>query len=141
MNWLVYALGAAVALAAADVMIKLGAGKVSTSLGILLYGVVPVIWALIWLAMDPHRGMKEPPQLVGVLCALGVGVTFTLVTIGLYGAFKAGAPISVVSPVVRLGGLALAAAVGLMLLKEPITTRLLLGLALATCGIYLIIKR
>ncbi|HYE33051.1 MAG TPA: hypothetical protein VEH27_16615 [Methylomirabilota bacterium] len=141
MNWWVYALGAAVALAAADVMIKLAAGKISTNLGLLFYGLVPLIWSGIWLALDPSRGMAVPATRFGIFCAIGVAVTFTLVTLGLYAAFQAGAPISLVSPAVRLAGLLLASIVGVIFLKEPVTLRYVAGMVLACAGMYLIVTR
>jgi drug/metabolite transporter (DMT)-like permease len=80
-------------------------------------------------------------QPLGILAAIIVGITFSLVTLGLYVTFGAGAPISVASPLIRLTGLVLASIIGLTFLREPLTARYVLGVILACLGIYLIISR
>jgi drug/metabolite transporter (DMT)-like permease len=62
------------------------------------------------------------------------------VTIALYGAFKAGAPISVASPLIRLAGLLVASVVGVLFWKEGISLRYVIGMALSVAGIFLIVK-
>jgi len=77
----------------------------------------------------------------GVPSAIGVGIAFSLVTVGLYATFGAGAPISLASPAIRLGGLLLASLIGLIVLREPFTWRYALGVLLACVGVYLIVTR
>jgi drug/metabolite transporter (DMT)-like permease len=136
-----YVAGAAVALAAADVFVKLAAGRLPDSLGMLLYGAVPFVTGLVWYAVDRGRGVAQPFDAHAVIFALAVGVTFTLVTFALYAAFRHGAPISLVSPSVRLGGLLLASVVGFVLWHEPITPRYAAGLLCSGLGVYLILTR
>ena len=141
MGWIPYAVGSAVALAAADFFIKLASGKLSNSLGLLIYGSCTFVAGLSWVVLDKFRGMSLRAQAAGVLCATGVGVSFSLVTIGLYLTFGASAPITLASPFIRVGGLLLASVAGLILLNEPLTLRYTLGMILAVCGVYLIITR
>ena len=141
MTWMVYAMGTAVALAIADVCVKLAAGKLSNSLALLIYASVSVISALIWIVWQRLHGDTLFAQPGGVAAAIGVGVAFGLVTIGLYATFGAGAPVSLGSPVIRLGGLLLASALGIVLLREPLSLRYMLGVLLACAGIYLIVTR
>ena len=141
MTWIPYALGAAIALAAADVCVKLAAGKLSNSLGLLLYGGCTFLTGLSWVLIDKARGIEIYAQTPGVLAALGVGISFSAVTIGLYITFGAGAPVSIASPFVRLGGLLIASFIGLALLQEPLSWRYVLGMVLAMSGVYLIITR
>src|SRR3569833_2732689 len=104
MTWFQYAAAAAVALGLGDIMVKVTAGKIPSSLGMFLYGAVPFATGLFWFAVDCTRGpvvIKAAPVFYG----LGVGASYTLVTLGLYAAFNSGAPLSSVSPLVRLGGL------------------------------------
>ncbi len=96
---------------------------------------------LIWILMDKIRGIGIQAQTVGVLSATGVGVSFSLVTVCLYLTFGAGAPISLVSPFARLGGLIIASLAGLFILHEPLTWRYATGMILAIGGVYLIITR
>lgn len=133
--------GAALALAAADVFVKLAAGRLPDSLGMLLYGTVPFVTGLVWYGFDRARGVTQPVHGVAIGFALAVGVTFTLVTFALYAAFRHGAPISLVSPSVRLGGLLVASIVGVLLWNEPFTPRYAAGLALSGLGVYLILSR
>ena len=141
MGWIAYATGTAVALAAADFFIKLAAGRLSNSLALLLYGSCTFITGLAWVLLDKIRGVDIQAQASGVLAAIGVGVAFSCVTVGLYMSFWAGAPITLVSPFVRLGGLLVACLAGFVLLHEPLTGRYVIGMVLAVSGGYLIITR
>ncbi len=141
MNWIPYALLTALALAAADFCVKLASGKLSNSLALLLYGSCTFLSGLGWVLWQKLNGVPQHAQTPGVWAALGVGVSFSIVTVGLYATFGAGAPISLASPVIRLGGLLLAAIAGLVLLREPLTWRYAIGLALAVGGVYLIVTR
>jgi drug/metabolite transporter (DMT)-like permease len=141
MGWIGYAMGTAVALAAADFFIKVASGKLSNSLALLLYGSCTFSLGLGWFLYDKLQGVNIRAQTPGVLAATGVGVSFSLVTVGLYMTFGAGAPITLASPFVRLGGLIIASLAGFLLLHEPLTWRYIAGVALAISGLYLIITR
>ena len=141
MGWIYYAIGSAVALAAADFFIKLASGKLSNSLGLLIYGSCTFVAGLIWVLLDKTHGLSLHAQPAGVVFATGVGVSFSLVTVGLYLTFGAGAPISLASPFIRVGGLVLASLAGLLLLHEPLTLRYVAGMILAVSGVYLIMTR
>ena len=141
MNWISYAVGAAVALAAADFFLKLAAGKLSNSLGLLIYGSCTFIAGLSWVLLDKIRGVGLHAQTVGVVSATGVGVSFSLVTICLYLTFGAGAPVSLGAPFIRLGGLIIVSLAGLFILHEPLTWRYAVGMILAISGVFLIVTR
>ena len=134
-------MGTALALAAADFFVKLAAGKLSNSVALLLYGSCTFLTGLGWVLCQRARGVPQYAQTSGILAALGVGVAFSAVTLGLYATFGAGAPISVASPFIRLGGLLLASLAGLVLLQEPLSWRYVIGLLLACSGVYLIVTR
>ena len=87
------------------------------------------------------QGVPQYAQPLGIIAALAVGVAFTCVTVGLYVTFGAGAPISLASPFIRVGGLLLASLAGIVLLREPLSWRYVIGAALAISGIYLIVTR
>ena len=59
MSWIFYAAVAAVSLAAADVFVKIAAGKVPNSLGTLIYGTVAFGVGLTWFVIDRARGVVE----------------------------------------------------------------------------------
>ena len=141
MNWLIYALATAFALASADFLIKITAGKLSNSVALLLYGSCTFVAGLSWVLWERAQGAELFAQPSGVLTALGVGVAFSCVTVGLYATFGAGVPVSVGSPVIRLSGLMLASLAGIVLLQEPFTWRYGIGILLVAIGIYLILTR
>jgi len=141
MGWVSYSFFAALMMAAADIFIKLAAGKLSNNLGVLIYGSGTFVLGLGWTFWQRIHGVPQHVQTAGVLAASGVGISFFLVTTSMYLAFEAGAPISVASPIIRLGGLLIASFVGLFFLREPLTLRYIAGMALSCIGIYLIITR
>ena len=141
MPWLAYALGTALALALADFLVKLASGKLSNSLGLLIYGTCTFLAGVGWVLWQRASGAPLFIRMEGAWPAVGVGVAFSAVTIGLYATFGAGAPISVAAPTIRLGGLLLASAAGVLLLREPLTVRYVVGVLLALGGMYLIVTR
>ena len=141
MTWMVYVVGAALALAAADVLVKAATGKVPSSLGMLLYGLIPFAAGVIWWLIDRRNVEAAAITTKGVVFGLGVGVMFAVVTFCMYAAFQQGAPISTASPIIRLGGLVVASIAGLVLWKEPVTARYIAGLAMVCLGIYLMLAR
>jgi drug/metabolite transporter (DMT)-like permease len=141
MSWIAYATVAAAALGAADVFVKLAAGKLPNSVGTLIYGAVALGVGLTWFLIDRTRGGIAPSSTAGVVYALCVGATFSAVAVALYAAFRAGAPLSVTSPLVRLSGLIAASLCGVLIWNEPVTPRYVLGMCLAVAGVYLIVTR
>ncbi len=141
MNWILYASITAVGLATADVFIKFAADKLSNSLALLLYGSCAFLSGLGWVLWERARNVPMHAQMSSVLAALVVGVSFSIVTVGLYATFRVGAPISVASPFIRVVGLLLASLAGLALWQEPLTWRYVIGMLLACSGLYLIITR
>jgi drug/metabolite transporter (DMT)-like permease len=141
MSWILYAIGTALALAGADFFVKLTSGKISNSLALLIYGCCTFLTGLIWVLWQRLRHVQQFAQPTGVLTAIAVGVLFSVVTLGLYITFGAGAPISRASPLIRLSGLLLASLAGILLLHEPLTPRYAAGVILACLGVYLIITR
>jgi drug/metabolite transporter (DMT)-like permease len=91
--------------------------------------------------VDRARGAIGQASAGGIVSALGVGIAFSSVTVALYGAFRAGAPLSITSPLVRLSGLIVASVCGVLLWNEPVTPRYVLGLCLAGLGVYFIVTR
>ena len=82
-----YATAAAAALAAADVLVNMAAGKVPNSFDTVIYGAVAFGVGLGWFLIDRARGGLQPASPAGIACAMGVGVAFSIVAVALYGAF------------------------------------------------------
>jgi uncharacterized membrane protein len=141
MSWILYSTIAAAALAAADVFVKLAAGRLPNSLATLLYGGVAFAIGLSWYVADRLRGETERASTAGLVYAISVGASFSIVAVALYGAFRAGAPLSITAPVVRISGVLVASVFGVLLWSEPVTTRYVTGVCLAMLGVYLIVTR
>ena len=141
MGWIKYALVTACALAAADLCVKVAAGRLSNSLAVLVYGTCTFSTGLAWVLWRWARGIPQHAQISGILASMGVGFAFSGVTLGLYVTFSAGAPISLGSPVIRFGGILLTSIAGLILFREPLTLRYVIGMLLVCSGMYLILTR
>ncbi|MDE3091651.1 MAG: hypothetical protein KGJ80_19950 [Chloroflexota bacterium] len=138
---LLYAVGAFVCLASADFFLKLSAGRISSSLGTLIYAITAVVPAAIWVATE--RLTKVPQQLTreGVFTSMAVGISFSLVVVFLSLTFANGADLSIASPTIRLIGIVLASALGILVLREQFSLRYAFGIILAFAGIFFIITR
>jgi drug/metabolite transporter (DMT)-like permease len=140
-SWILYASIAALSLVVADVCLKLAAGRISSSFGVLLYGTCTFLTGLCWVLWDYSHGHVIRAELSGILAAVGVGVAFSAVTVSLYATFTAGAPVSVASPFIRLSGVVVVSLIGLVFMKEMLTIRYVIGMVLTVVGLYLIVSR
>lgn len=77
----------------------------------------------------------------GLVYAVSVGAAFSIVAVAFYGAFRAGAPLSITAPVVRISGVIVASVFGVWLWNEPVTPRFIAGVGLAIAGVYFIVTR
>jgi uncharacterized membrane protein len=140
MRWLPYALLCAVFLASADFFIKLASNKISSSMGMFVYGVTTFVVSTIWVG---YMKITKQPLLItqqGFLYSLAVGIAFSAVTILLYLTF-ARVNVSLGSPTIRIMSILIASLLGILLLHEPFTWRYLLGLILTIAGVGLIVFR
>lgn len=140
MRWLPYAVVAALFLALADFFVKQASSRISPSLGMVVYGLITFLGAVSWLLYQRLTGQAMMVTRLGVVYAAGVGIAFTGVTLLLYLTF-ARISVSVGSPVIRLTGIVLTSLLGILILREPITARYVLGLVLAIAGVALIVFR
>ncbi len=140
MRWLPYALVCSAFLASADFFVKLASNKISTSMGMLVYGATTFTVGLIWVG---SQKLTQQPLFItptGLLYSLAVGVAFSSVTILLFLTF-ARVNVSVGSPTIRVIGILLASLLGILLLREPFTWRYLIGLLLTVAGVTLVVLR
>ena len=140
MRWLPYALLCSVFLASADFFVKLASNKISSSMGMLVYGATTFTVGTIWVSY--LKITKQPLMITqqGFLYSLAVGVAFSAVTILLYLTF-ARVSVSVGSPTIRVMGILIASLLGILILHEPFTWRYLLGLIMTIAGVALIVFR
>jgi uncharacterized membrane protein len=140
MRWLPFALICSIFLASADFFVKLASNKISSSLGMLVYGATTFSVGLLWVG---YLKLTNQPLLItqqGLLYSFAVGVAFSVVTILLYFTF-ARVSVSLGSPTIRVVGILIASLLGILLLHEPVTWRYMIGLLLTVGGVTLIVFR
>ena len=140
MRWIPYALLCSIFLASADFFVKLASNKISSSMGMLVYGATTFTVGLTWVG---YLKVTKQPLLItqqGLLYSLAVGIAFSVVTLLLYLTF-ARISVSIGSPTIRVMGILIASMFGILLLHEPFTWRYLLGLILTVAGVGLIVFR
>lgn len=138
---ILYAIGAFICLASADFFLKLSAGRISSSLGTLVYAVTAVVPAAIWVAWQKISNDSLQFTREGALTSIAVGISFSLVVVFLSLTFANGANLSVASPIIRLLGIVLASSLGILVLGEEFSLRYAFGVLLTFAGIYFIITR
>ena len=140
MRWILYALLCSIFLASADFFVKLASNKISSSMGMLVYGATTFTVGLTWVG---YLKVTKQTLLItqqGLLYSLAVGIAFSVVTLLLYLTF-ARISVSIGSPTIRVMGILIASMFGILLLHEPFTWRYLLGLILTVAGVTLIVFR
>jgi drug/metabolite transporter (DMT)-like permease len=133
-------IAAMVTLGFADFATKQTSGRISPALGTLIYAATAMLPALAWTLWTRAQG----PLLItrtGTAWAVATGLAFGVFAGILFFLFSQGVNLSVGTPVIRLGGIAVAALLGIMFLREPFTARALAGFVLAMAGILLIALR
>lgn len=127
-------------LAFADFSIKETAGKITPSLGTLIYALVAAVPPLIWLAWTwAHEQIAVTPT--GVFWAVLTGLSFGIFTGLMFFLFSQGVDLSIGTPVIRMGGIIAAATLGIIILREGLNWQYIIGFILATAGIYLVAAR
>ena len=120
MRWLPYALLCAIFLASADFFVKLASNKISSSMGMFVYGITTFTIGLVWVV---YVKLTKQPLLItqqGLFYSIAVGIAFGAVTILLYLTF-ARVSVSVGSPTIRMISILIASLLGIFLLNEPFT--------------------
>jgi uncharacterized membrane protein len=140
MRWIPFAAVCAVLLACADFFVKLASSRISSSLGALVYGATTFAAALAWVVYQRATGQPMFSTPLGLRYAILVGLAFSGVTFLLYVTFTQ-VDVSIGSPVIRLSAIILASLLGIVVLREPVTWRYVLGSVLAIAGIWLIVAR
>ena len=127
-------------LALADFSIKQTSGKITPSLGTLIYAIVtvgpPTIWVIWTRAHEPLMLTRD-----GVLWSILTGLSFAVFTGLLFLIFSQGVDLSIGTPVIRMGGIVLAATLGIVVFREGFNWQYVIGFVLAVIGIYLVVTR
>ncbi len=137
MSWTFYALCSAVAAALTAVLAKLGVSGVPSNLAMAIRTTVVLVfaWGIALATHEQHALARLTPRAVAFLIASGVATGVSWLAY-----FKALslAPASRVAPLDKLS-LALTILLAALVLREPLTWKLALGVVLMVCGALLTI--
>ena len=124
----------------ADFATKQASGRISPALGTLMYAAATILPALIWTIWTRAQGPLVVTR-TGALWSVATGLAFGVFAGLLFFLFSHGVNLSLGTPVIRLGGIAFAALLGIIVLREPFNLQSVAGFALAALGILLIATR
>lgn len=142
MNWLIFATLTIICYAIFDLFLKLSAERIHASLGGFIINLVSAIVLLIFIGLLRIRGENIPaPKTGGALYSVLAGLAIGLATIFFMKMFALGVNLSIGIPLVRIGIVILASIFGILLLKEGITPRYILGFIFALIGLYLLVAK
>lgn len=127
-------------IALADLSTKQSAGKISPSLGTLIYAVTTIAIPLVWTLWTRANGGLQITR-DGVLWSMAVGICFSIFTGLMFLLFSQGVNLSIGSPIVRMGGIVLAATLGIVIFREGINFQYVIGFLFAAFGIFLVVTR
>jgi uncharacterized membrane protein len=133
-------IAAMITLGFADFATKQTSGRISPALGTLIYAASAMIPALIWTLWSRAEAPLAVTRL-GVMWAVLTGLAFGVFAGLLFYLFSKGVNLSVGTPIIRLGGIAFAAMLGIVVLREEFSKQSLAGFVLAVLGILLIATR
>lgn len=137
--WIIPALVIIVTMTGFNILVKLSSGFESYAAAVVLQ-VVGLIVALI--AYFFFHGVQSPiPHLASkVWYVVGAGALVGITNLAFIMLYHHGAPLSVASPLTRVGSLVLVVLAGVLFFKEPVTTTKAVGFMMSLGGIYLLMK-
>jgi uncharacterized membrane protein len=140
MNWLSYALLTVLFYSVFDLFVKLSSQKVNDGLAAFIFNFVSTLVLILYLAWQMSHGNKIfewKPN--GLLFASVGGIAIGLASIFFIKMFATGTNLSVGVPVVRIGMVILGSLLGVLILKEGINLKYILGFLISIAGLYLLI--
>lgn len=134
MNWIVTSLLAIGILGVSDLFRKLGAEIKYPVFANFIFQLSSFSTAAILFLMEK----KVDNHNNGILYAVIGGILISVFSILSFKALHDGPGVSVVMPALRIGGVSLVAILGIIILREKLTTHTFLGLIFSAIGIYLL---
>src|SRR5262245_31108265 len=114
----------------ADFATKQASGRISPALGTLIYAASAMAPPLVWTIWTRAHAPLVVTR-TGIGWAIATGLAFGVFAGLLFFLFSHGVNLSVGTPIIRLGGIAFAALLGIMVLREPFNIQSLAGFVLA----------
>jgi uncharacterized membrane protein len=135
MSWIIFAVGAMMAAAASDMFRKIGSNLSDPFLAN-LYSQIGSLSMAIILFLIFSRKFENNFQ--GAGSAVLAGVLISVSTALFFKALSGGPGVSTVAPVIRVGGVLLVAIFGIIIFREKLTWNIVMGIILASSGVYLL---
>lgn len=137
--WLIYAVLTIASYAGLDFFIKRMAGKIDDYLGMMILTSVAVLPSLLIFLLVKFPNKKTLVTSNGIMYAALGGIALGIGTLVFLKLFDSGINLSLASPLVRIGILIATTSLGLFVLREVVSTKEWVGLALAFLGLLFLI--
>ena len=141
MKWLVFAGLNIVTLSIYSFLSKILAKRVSTPLRVFIMSIGIILITFTWFFYTLKTGSKLTFDKNGLILSAFGGLVVGVAMVALQMMFAAGAPLAIGNLVARVGVIILGAVLGIVVLKEPLTLRIIAGFGLAISGLYLLLAR
>lgn len=138
MNWLTTALASIFFYSTFDLFVKLSSSKINSGLGNTLINVGSLLTAFIWYLLVSIKQGDTAYTKNGIVLSLVAGVLVGLAGLFFIRLFSLGVNLSVGVPFVRVGMIVLGSLFGILILKEGVSARYLIGFLLSAVGLYLV---
>lgn len=135
MNWIIYSLIAIGIIGVSDIFRKLASGLKDPFFANLIFQIASVTTALLLYLLFSRKTENNPRD---IYYAILGGMTVSMFSLFSFKALATGPGISIVMPILRIGGIIAVVILGLLILKENVTTKSLFGLVLSILGIFLL---
>lgn len=137
--WIIPALIIIVTVAGFNILVKLSSGFESFAAAVILQGAGLVVALLAYFIF--HGAQNPLPHLASkVWYVVAAGALVGITNLSIIMMYHGGAPLSVATPLTRVGSLIIVAIAGILFFKEPFTATKALGFVMSIGGIYLLMK-
>ncbi|MBS3107899.1 EamA family transporter [Candidatus Woesearchaeota archaeon] len=137
MNWLIFTFGTFICLGIFQILQKLGAGRLEpVAMNFFYQGTAALLMTSIFLYNVLISGKNYSLNKAGLLFAILMGLLIVFSNLFLFTALKNG-PVSRILPIVSMS-FAVAVIFGFLVLNEPFTWKIGLGLGFAVASVFLL---
>ena len=133
-GWQIAALFASGCIAAHYLLLRAASGRIGDSLGALVLEGTAALGVAVMFALG-LKGGDVPTTKAGIVYAMLSGLGITGASILLFYALRRGGPVASTGTIVMGGGVAISALVSPFLVREPLTMRRIIGVALGLAAI------
>lgn len=137
--WLIYALLTIVFYVGLDFFLKRAAGKIDDFWGSVLINAISVFPALVVVTWMRFTGKDILVTKEGITFSLLAGLSIGIGTITFIKMFATGTNLSIGSPLVRVGIILGTIIVGMVVLRESLTVRQIIGMIVSLVGVGLVL--